>query len=167
MHDALASAIRKLARRLGTKVVEANPSLVQYADGSNLYEYVTSDPVRHTDPSGCAEYCGDVTCHCAANNPGRDVTVPVYGCSVAAKIVLGIWYGSGGCFVPPPASAVYCTMPCEDIDLDYFMPHECCHACEWRKGAADWLWSWIPGDLMSPAYCDISWVPYTFTRKGP
>jgi len=141
-----------------------NP-MAQYADGPNLYQYTTSDPISNTDPSGLAEYCGKVTCHCHVNDPSSDVTVPVYGCSLRAKIVLFVGYRSGGCFVPPPAREVDCTMPCEDIDLEWFLPHECCHVCAWQRGIGEWTFSWTPGDLMTPKYCDTYKVNYTFKKE--
>ncbi len=59
MQMARASAAAKMRKQIGFIPVMQNPSLLQYANGMNLYAYTCSNPINSTDPSGLDRYIVD------------------------------------------------------------------------------------------------------------
>lgn len=56
--NAVAGAFDSASSRFGLNAIMKNPQLLQYARGMNSYEFVSSSPAAHTDPSGLDRYVG-------------------------------------------------------------------------------------------------------------
>lgn len=56
VQNAFASSFMSMSRVFDANTIRNNPSLLQFADGMNIYQYLGGDPVDFADPSGLDRY---------------------------------------------------------------------------------------------------------------